>query len=112
MPYPQSKIKNGHYGKSLEQLIEKASEYPEGDEKDTLTHIIANLMKRHFVTYNRPNVEDEFIKKQIHDLSDGKMNLKDGFDLLPTSEIAPKTPLTNIRGGKKGGHQKKNSKKR
>lgn len=111
MKYPQTKIKNGHYGKSLQELIAKASEYPEGDEKDTLTHIIANLMKRHFVTYNRPNVEDDFIKSQLKELSGGKLELKDGFDLLPTSEIAPPKKPTQSNRGKKGGHSKKKKKR-
>lgn len=111
MKYPQTKIKNGHYGKSLQELIDKASDYPEGDEKDTLTHIIANLMKRHFVTYNRPNVEDDFIKNQLKELSGGKLELKDGFDLLPTSEIAPPKKTIHSNRGKKGGHSKKKKKR-
>jgi hypothetical protein len=85
--YPTGNIKWGHYGKTLEQFIEKAKEYPEGDEKDTLTHIIANLMKRQYLTWNRDSVEDDLIITQLTSISGGKLKLKEGAELVPTSAV-------------------------
>ncbi|MDP4952821.1 MAG: DUF4290 domain-containing protein, partial [Flavobacteriales bacterium] len=65
VPYPKGKMKYGHYGSILEELIQKASAYEEGDEKNTLTMMIANLMKRHYLTYNRSSVDDALIKDQL-----------------------------------------------
>ena len=85
--YPTGNIKWGHYGKTLEQFIEKAKDYPEGDEKDTLTHIIANLMKRQYLTWNRDSVEDDLITSQLTSISDGKLKLKEGAELVPTAVV-------------------------
>jgi len=101
LAYPQGKIKWGHYGKTLEQFIAKAKDYPEGDEKDTLTHIIANLMKRQYLTWNRDTVEDDLIKSQLTSISDGKLALKEGKELVPTSVV-----LQDQRNKKHQNHHK------
>ena len=46
LKYPSSKIKYKHYGKIAEDLIKKAKEYKDGDEKDALVESIAGMMKK------------------------------------------------------------------
>lgn len=74
--YPRKNIKYGHYGKTVELLIEKAIEFESGEEKDALILAIANLMKRSYLTWNRDTVTDEVILKQLKELSGGKINLE------------------------------------
>ncbi len=106
IPYPDRAFKYGHYGKNLEQSITRATEMEDGDEKDTLTVIIANLMKKHYLTWNRDSVEDETILKQLDQLSGGKLKLKEGQTLAPTSEM-----LKNIRPLRKPSTQNFSKKK-
>lgn len=75
--YPRKNIKFGHYGKSVELLIAKAKEYPEGEEKMALIMMIANLMKRSYLAWNRDSVTDEVILEHLEMLSDGAIKLKD-----------------------------------
>ena len=91
---PSQKIKYKHYGKITEDVIAKASQYPEGPEKDLLAEVIANLMKRSYLTWNRDTVSDQTILSQMEELSHGKLELKDPMALKSTQAIIPRL-LTN-----------------
>ena len=59
--YPKNDIKYGHYGKIMENLIDAAVAYPEGEEKKNLTIHIANLLKTSYLLWNRDTVADVVI---------------------------------------------------
>ncbi|MDR3118951.1 MAG: DUF4290 domain-containing protein [Mediterranea sp.] len=75
IPYPSTKIRYRHYGRTLEVLIRKAVEYPEGDEKDNLVALIANHMKKDYITWNKDTIEDAKINDDLVELSRGKLQL-------------------------------------
>lgn len=77
LTYPRKNIKFGHYGKTVELLIAKAKEYPDGDEKTALVMMIANLMKRSYLAWNRDSVTDEVILEHLEMLSEGAIKLRD-----------------------------------
>lgn len=58
VPYPNTKIRYRHYGRTLEILIQKACEFPEGDEKRNLVALICNHMKKDYMTWNKDTVDD------------------------------------------------------
>jgi hypothetical protein len=88
--YKTSEIKYKHYGRTLEMLVKAAAEYPEGDEKEQLIKIIANHMKKSYLTWNREVVTDGEIFKDLKLLSEGKINITDGIKLNDTKEILSK----------------------
>lgn len=47
-----------HYGKIIHSLIEKAVEMDEGEERDQLEVMIANYMKKSYITFNKDGVDD------------------------------------------------------
>ena len=55
-----------HYGQIVESLIKEAVKLPEGDDKDTLTKLIANHMKKSYLTWNRDSVTDEIIFNDLY----------------------------------------------
>lgn len=85
--YPQSKIKIGHYGKTVEKMIDKAIEMDKGDERTALEKYIACLMKRFHVQFNSATVEDEVILDHLSKLSEGQIQLFDTSFLPSTNEI-------------------------
>jgi len=101
--YPQSRIKVGHYGKTIEKMIDKAVEMEAGEERTALEKYIASLMKRFHLTFNSNSVEDEVILSQLSKLSDGKIQLSDTSFLPNTNEI-----LRSNGGGKKNNNNNKN----
>ncbi len=110
VPYPQQKIKYGHYGRGVEELIKKASEYEDGDEKNVLTLLIANLMKKNFLMWNRDNVEDRVIREQLLSMSNGKLVLDENIQLISTKEVLGDKKTNHNKGKNKSKNNSKNKK--
>lgn len=73
IPYSLGRIRYRHYGYVLEQLIKKAAEYPEGEEKKQLFHLIAVLMRKNYITWNKDSVELQKIISDLQEYSQGKI---------------------------------------
>ena len=87
MDYPNAQSRVGHYGKTTLDLIEAAKAMPEGEEKDILVVKLANLMKRHFLTWNRNTVEDSVIAGELKAKSGGALTLPEGTELESQADI-------------------------
>lgn len=87
IPYSSDNIKYKHYGRVIELMIEEAIKMPEGREREELTKIIANHMKKSYLTWNRDVVDDELILKDLDKLSGGKLQIVEGTKLNDTREI-------------------------
>jgi hypothetical protein len=88
IPYKQSKIKYLHYGRNLEEMIERVSDYPEGELKNELIRLIANQMKKCFLTWNKEVVDDKKIFDDLRELSNGKIDVnEDFFKLVETRDV-------------------------
>ena len=85
--WPNAKSRVGHYGKTTLDLIEAAKAMREGEEKNILVVKLANLMKRHFLTWNRNTVEDSVIAAELKAKSDGKLTLPAGTELESQADI-------------------------
>ena len=85
IPYNNSRIRYRHYGKTLELMIRKATEYPEGPEKDQLVRLLATQMKKSFLTWNKESVDDRKIFKDLDELSGGKIILDEEVHKLTES---------------------------
>ena len=105
IPYPHTKIRYRHYGRTMEVLIKKACEFPEGDEKQNLVALICNHMKKDYMTWNKDTVEDEKIAADLYELSDGKLQLTDDILKLMNQRIElyyrPKASNQNNRNANK-----------
>jgi hypothetical protein len=115
--YPRKKIKYGHYGKVLEEMITAAVAYPEGEEKIYLTLRIANLLKTSYLLWNRDTVNDNTIVKQLEELSGGKLTadaskLEDTADILRLmrSSSVPKDITVLTRKKSNNNNRSNNSK--
>lgn len=87
--YKLESIKMRHYGKIVDQMIQRACEYPEGDEKDALVMLIANHMKKLIYQINNEDVEDAKIFKDLEFFSKGKIKIDPATHSLHEFKIAP-----------------------
>lgn len=88
LAYKNSKIRYMHYGRTLEEMIEKVGEYPEGEERNELIRLIANQMKKCFLTWNKEGVDDRKIYDDLRELSKGKIDLtEDFFKLIEVRDV-------------------------
>lgn len=88
IPYPSTKIRYRHYGRTLEVLIKKACEFPEGDEKRNLTALICNHMKKDYMAWNKDTVEDRRIAEDLAEYSNGKLQMTDDIVRLMNARLA------------------------
>lgn len=108
--YPQQKIRYKHYGKTVEVLIEKAKEEADEARKADMVQSIANFMKMAYVTWNKDNVADETIIKNLYDLSEGALQLSENVNLNKV-EFRPPAPVNN-RQRNNGKNRQNNNKNR
>lgn len=79
VPYKNSRIRYMHYGRTLEEMIEKVGKYPDGEERNELIRLIANQMKKCFLTWNKEVVDDRKIFDDLLELSHGKIDVSPDF---------------------------------
>jgi hypothetical protein len=79
IPYKKSRIRYMHYGRTLEEMIEIISKYPEGEEKNELIRLVANQMKKCFLTWNKEVVDDKKIFDDLRELSNGHIDVSPDF---------------------------------
>ena len=75
LTYASNNIKFKHYGKSVEKLIEQAINMEDPKEKEGAVVAIGRLMKSFYQTWNKENIEDEQVLKNIKQLSDSKLDI-------------------------------------
>ncbi len=91
LPYNNGKITYKHYGKNLENMIKKATTYENGGEREQLINLLANHMKKSFLTWNKEVVDDRKIFTDLDMLSDGKIVLdEDSHKLTESKDILMK----------------------
>jgi len=98
IPYRQGDIRYLHYGRIIELMIDAASEMEEGDQKEYLTTLIVNQMKKSYITWNRGQVADEVIIANMKLLSRGRLKMTDGVRILEVKELIP--PVKRKPAGK------------
>lgn len=112
IPYNSTHIRYRHYGRTLEVLIKKACELPEGDEKQNLIALICNQMKKDYMAWNKDTVEDQKIADDLAELSGGKLKMDEEIMQLMEHRISlyyrPKanTPNNNNKSYNKNNKRK------
>jgi hypothetical protein len=89
--YSTKTFRYGHYGKNIEKIIEKVATMEDGPEKDAQVNIIANHLKKAFLTWNRDSVNDEVIYEHLAELSKNKLKLSEDARLQQTHELIGRT---------------------
>ena len=89
VPYNQNKIKFKHYGLIMEKMIKKAPELV-GEEKEILTEMLANHMKKSYLAWNKDAVEDKKIFMDLAVLSEGKIKVDEKLQLTETKNLLNK----------------------
>ena len=109
-PLPQYQIRYRHYGRTLEVLIKKAIEFPEGEEKQNLIALICNHMKKDYMAWNKDTVDDRKISDDLTELSDGKLQMTDSIVRLMAERIdqnyRPKVNNQNNRNNNRNNKRK------
>jgi hypothetical protein len=87
LSYPKGGIRFHHYGRNIQLIIEKAIAIEDGPEKEAIVKLIANHLKKSYLTWNRESVDDDLITKHLSELSHGKLELAEDEQLNTTNDI-------------------------
>ncbi|MEC4050682.1 DUF4290 domain-containing protein [Flavobacterium sp. SUN046] len=85
LSYPQKNPKYRFYGNNIKYMIEVANKWEDGDMKSGLVKVIANHMKKSYLSWNKDTVTDAVIFEHLFELSDGKINLIQSQEELSTT---------------------------
>ena len=91
MPYPKNKIKFPFYGAALENMIRYAVNQNEGRDKEIMTGMIANHMKKSYLLFNKHSVSNDTIILHLKQLSDNKLILPRDFEFIRSSSVINKS---------------------
>ena len=75
MKLPNVNIRLRHYGYLVEELLEKLKSMPAGEERDELTKITANQMKRDLAIWGHGSIDDERVANDLARFTDGVIQL-------------------------------------
>jgi len=110
LDYPKSKIKYSYYGKQIQTMIDTALKMKEGEEKYIIAGMIANHMKKCYLSWSKSSVDDDTILKHLLQLSDGKLKLHEDFQLIDDIKATKKNSSKYTKNRRN--HQNKNKKKK
>lgn len=85
LSYPQNFPKYRFYGNNIKYMIDVANSWEDGEMKNALIIVIANHMKKSYLSWNKDTVKDDVIFEHLLELSDGKINLLATDEELSTS---------------------------
>lgn len=75
MAYPMKEIRVRHYGYLMSDLFEKLKTMPKGPERDALTRLVANQMKRDLVLWSHGSSDNDKVADDMARFTDGKVQI-------------------------------------
>lgn len=112
LEYPKKSVKYRHYGKSIQDLVQKAIDHEEGKDKEDFVSTLLNLMKRTYLMWNNDSVDDGQIIRDLKDMSNNKLQVPENFEFENTSDILSRTNQSNNKPRRKGGGKKNHRRSR
>ena len=93
LPLPQGGIRLRHYGKLVNELLDRLKDMPDSDERDELMRLTANQMKRDLAQWGHGSMEDEKVADDMARLTDGAVQLdlsRFTFERVQQNDSQPK----------------------
>lgn len=85
--YPEGATKYRHYGQVIRKIILEAAKEEDVEQRQLLTLMVANLMKKTYLQWNKNTVDDEVIWSHLGELSAGKLMKFEGAQLDEMSHL-------------------------
>lgn len=112
LSYSTNRIAYRYYGKTIENLILKAVDIENKEEKDALILMIANHMKKTYMLWNKGFVNDDIIKQHLEELSNNQLTFPENYQLNSKTEIISKNRKRRRNNNNNNNNNKLNNRKR
>ena len=77
--YPMQRIRFRHYGHLTEAFMKELKEMPDGPERQRLTEMIANYMKRSLYNWNRDAMDERKVAADVDYYTEGNVSVPEGM---------------------------------
>jgi hypothetical protein len=111
IPYASDPIRIRHYGRNVQQLISIMARSEDTEIKEKSLLMLANHMKKSYVTWNKETISDDIIFRDIEFLSGGKIKISENVKLAPAYNLNINTATAPPSKGS-GKNDKKPKKKK
>lgn len=92
MPYPKQYPKFRHFGKNIEQIIDRAIKEENPEKKEGFVQCIGNYMKLAYTNWHKESIHDDAIKGELLALTKGELEYQPGY-------VAPVSASAGTGGG-------------
>lgn len=100
--YPKHTYRFRHYGQFIQNLVKKAVEFEDGEEKSQLINLIANQMRKDFQNWNKDQIDAQKIVDDLLTLSDGALKVKpEDIHLVEQRAFMPRRRQNNNNNQKR-----------
>ncbi len=107
LAYPQNHPRYRFYGNNIKYMIDVANSWEPSELKDALVKVIANHMKKSYLSWNKDTVTDVVIFEHLYELSGGKIDLlQSSEELLNTNDLMRTNKKTSNKTTMPGNQQK------
>lgn len=79
LKYPMQRIRFRHYGHLTEAFMKELKEMPDGPERQRLTEMIANYMKRSLYNWNRDAMDERKVAADVDFYTEGNVSVPEGM---------------------------------
>lgn len=110
MKYPRNRAKFGHFGYYSEEMIKGAAKLEDKEEKQYLTEVLANMLKKDYLVFHTENVENSAIVSHLDQMSGGKLKIEDNSIFKSTNTILKDMGISAKPVVRKKGRSKKRRK--
>ena len=101
LKYPKNEIKYRVYGSNIEKMVKKAITIEDGENKTMVIEAIANFMKISHWQWNKDEVNDELVFKNLTAISKGQLTVSPGLKLAELRTQRPEKKNIPRRGGRR-----------
>lgn len=84
----------------------------EGSEKEIMTGMIANQMKKSYILFNESSVDNNIIRLHLKQMSNDELKLADDFEFIRSASVRQGGANSNKKNNGKKKNYKKNYKKK
>lgn len=86
IPFNEKPIKEIHYGRNIENMVEFVAQQEDGEEKKAMLISLASYMRQQYITWNKETVTDEIIFRDIERLSNNRIVIPEGLEIVKHSQ--------------------------
>ena len=99
VPYLSHSIRYRHYGRIMQDMIDKVTQMTQGEERDELIDMLSNHMKKLLASFNKDVATDPRIYRDLREYSHGEINVNP--EEHPLHEFQIVEPVTGKKKKKK-----------